>query len=106
MLVDPAVAAAGFGAVFLAVFRFAFFLAALFAGFFSDFLFAFLPAALLFFFFFAAFLPFLFLAIVASVEVYEANTPSPSIGHGYSTAGERPPGELNSFPAMLESKSW
>ena len=82
MLVDPAVAAAGLGAAFLAVFRFAFFLAAFLAGFFGDFLLAFFPAALLFFFFFAAFLPFLFLAIAASVEVYETNATGPSIGHG------------------------
>lgn len=63
MLVDPAVAGAGFAAAFLAVFRLAFFLAAFLAGFFNDFLFPFLPAALFFFFFLAAFLPFLFLAM-------------------------------------------
>jgi hypothetical protein len=82
VVVDPAVAAAGFGAAFLAVFRFAFFLAAFLAGFFSDFLFAFRPTALFFFFFFAAFFAFLFLAIVASVESYEAETPRPSTGQG------------------------
>jgi hypothetical protein len=75
MPVDPAVAAAGFVAAFLAVFRFALFLTAFLAGFFSDFLFALLPAALLFFFFFAAFLPFLFLAIVASIKGYRISRP-------------------------------
>jgi hypothetical protein len=34
-----------------------------------------LPAALLFFFFFAAFLPFLFLAIVASIKGYRISRP-------------------------------
>ena len=82
VVVDPAVAAAGFGAAFLAVFRFAFFLPAFLAGFFSDFLFAFRPAALFFFFFFAAFFAFLFLAIVTSVESYETEAPRPSTGQG------------------------
>jgi hypothetical protein len=82
LLVEPAVAAAGFVAAFRAVFRFPFFLAALLAGFFSDFFFPLLPAALLFFFFFAAFLAFLFLAIQTSVEGYETDTPNPTIGRG------------------------
>jgi len=82
VVVDPAVAAAGFGAALLADFRFAFFLAAFLAGFFSDFFFAFLPGALFFFFFFAAFFAFLFLAIVTSVESYEAEALRPLIGHG------------------------
>ena len=82
MVVDPAVAAAGFGAALLADFRFAFFLAAFLAGFFSDFFFAFRPAALFFFFFLAAFFAFLFLAIVTSVESYEAEALRPPIGHG------------------------
>jgi hypothetical protein len=85
--VDPVMAAAGFVAAFLAVFRFAFFLAdfflaAFFADFFNDFLFPFRFAALLFFFFFAAFLPFLFLAIPASVQSYETGARSPPIGQG------------------------
>jgi hypothetical protein len=85
--VDPVMAAAGFVAAFLAVFRFAFFLAdfflaAFFADFFNDFLFPFRFAALLFFFFFAAFLPFLFLAIAASIQSYETDARSPSIGQG------------------------
>jgi hypothetical protein len=63
VLVDPAIAAAGLVAAFLAALRFAFFLAAFLAGFFNDFLLPFLAGALFFFFFFAAFLPFLFLAM-------------------------------------------
>jgi hypothetical protein len=104
MVVDPAVVAAGFAEAFLAVFRFAFFLAAFLAGFFSDFLFAFLPAALLFFFFFAAFLPFLFLAIVASVEGCRTSEPG-NRARAIQPPG-RSPGELNSLAAMLESRSW
>ena len=89
VVVDPAVAAC-FGAALLADFRFAFFLAAFLAGFLSDFLFAFRPAALFFFFFFAAFFAFLFLAIVTSVESYEAEALRPPIGHGLFNRRESP----------------
>lgn len=105
MLIDPAVAAAGFVAAFLAVFRFAFFFAALLAGFFNDFLFVLRPAALLFFFFFAAFLLFLFLAIVASVESCETQRPRPAYRARPLQAPGTALGELNSFVFMLASKS-
>ena len=109
--VDPAIAAAGLVAAFLAAFllgfaffRAAFLLAAFFAGFFNDLRLAFFFAALLFFFFFAAFLPFLFFAMTASIKSYETTNP-PVGGAGYSTAGATYPGELNSFPALLDSRS-
>lgn len=86
-----AAAAAGLGEAFLAAFRFAFFLAAFLAGFFSDFLFAFRPAALFFFFFFAAFFAFLFLAMVTSVDSYEADAACQSIGHGAIQPQGKPP---------------
>lgn len=105
MLIDPAVAAGGLVAAFLAVFRFAFFFAALLAGFFNDFLLALRPAALLFFFFFAAFLLFLFLAIVASVESCETQSPRPVYRARPIQAPRIGPGELNSFVFMLASKS-
>jgi hypothetical protein len=105
VLIDPAVAAVGFGAALRAVFRFALFLAALLAGFFDDFLFALRPTALLFFFFFAAFLLFLFLAIVASVDSCETQRPQPVYRARAIQVPGTGPGELNSFVIMLTSKS-
>src|SRR5262245_23094754 len=98
-------AAAVLVAAFLADFRrgFAFFLPFL-ADFFNDFLFPFLPAALLFFFFFAAFLPFLFLAMPASVESCRTRS-----GPAHQARAIQPPvetPEVNSFAAMLDNRSW